>query len=83
MAYNGFSRSGPPLSIITLHPGNVSRDVPMGENPIKFPTFLNQFVKAEVNYPAADSLTLGWVSSFKQQWWSSLMMYMLEYLKKI
>ena len=41
LTYNGFSRWGPPQSIIGLHPGNVSRDVPVGESPAKVPTFLN------------------------------------------
>ena len=74
----GFSKSGPLQSILGLHPGNVSRDVPIGENPIKVSTFLNQFMNAGRNYPAMDFQTLGWVNVFKQQWWSSLILYVLE-----
>jgi len=80
LTYNGFSRCGPPRSVIGLHPGNVSHDVPVGENPAQVPT-LNQFVKAEGHYPATDFRTPGWVSAFKQQWWSSLTLYVLEALK--
>ena len=47
LTFQDFSRTGPPQSIIGLHPGNVGRDVPVGENPIMVLTFLNQFVKAE------------------------------------
>jgi len=39
---------------------------------------LNQFVKARGNYPATDFHTPGWVSAFKQHWWSSLTLYVLE-----
>jgi len=57
----GFSRSGPPQSILGLHLGNVSRDVPVGKNPTKVST-LNQFMNAGGNYPATDFWRLGWVS---------------------
>jgi len=66
LTFQGFSRTGPPRSIIGLHPGNVGRDVPVGENPIMVPTFLNQFVKAKGNYPATDFRMPGWVHSFKK-----------------
>ena len=66
---------------MSLHPGIISRDVPVGENPAKVPTFLNQFMKAGGNYLATDFRTLGWVSAFKQHWWSSLTLYVLEAFK--
>jgi len=78
---NGFSWSGPPRSIISLHPGNVSRDLPMGENLAMVPTFLNRFSKVNGNYPATDFWTPGWVHSFNQQWWSSLTLYVLEFFE--
>jgi len=73
-----FTRSGSPRSVIGLHPGHVNREVPMGENPAEVLTFLNRFVKAGGNYPAANFQTPGLVSSSKQAWWSSLTMYVLE-----
>jgi len=75
---HGFSRCGPLRGILGLNPGNVSRDVPMGENQGKILTFLNQFINARGNYPAIDFRTPGRVSIFKQQWWSSLILYVLE-----
>ena len=59
------TRSGPPRSIIGLHPGNVGRETPVGGNPAKVPTFLNQFVKVGGNYPVTYFQTPGWVCSFK------------------
>ena len=78
LTLSSFTRSGPPRSVVSLHPCNVGCEVPMRENHAQVPTFLNQFVKARGNYPATDFLTPGLVCSFKQAWWSSLMMYMLE-----
>ena len=56
---HGSTRSGPPCSVIGLHPGNVSREVLVGEIPTQVPTFLNWFVKTGGNYPAADFRTVG------------------------
>ena len=74
----GFSRSGPPRSILGLHPSNVSRDVPMGENLAKVSIFLNQLINVGGNYPVIDFRTPGWVSVFKQQWWSHLTLNVFE-----
>ena len=62
--FQGFSRFGPPRSIIDLHLGNVGRDVPIVENLAMVPTFLNQFVKEEGSYLAKDFQILGGVHSF-------------------
>ena len=67
LTHNGFTRSGPPRSVIGLHPGNVGHEVLVGENSAKVPTFLNQFVKAEGDYPATDFQAPALVCSFKQQ----------------
>ena len=45
-------------------------------------TFLNQFVKADDNYPVTDFMIPGWVHCTRKQWWSSLIMYVLEYFGK-
>ena len=42
-------------------------------------TLLNQFVKTNGNYPTTDFRTLGWVHYTKKQWWSSPILYILEY----
>ena len=78
LTLRSFTRSGPSRIVMGLHPGHVSCEMPMAENPAQVPTFLNRFVKAGGNYPAADFRTPGWVYSSKQAWWSSLIMYMLE-----
>jgi len=82
LTHRGFSRCGPPRSILGLYPGNVSHDVPVGENPTKVSIFLNQFMNARgnylANYLATNFRTQGWVSVFKQQWWSSLTLNVLE-----
>ena len=75
----GCSRSGPPRHVISLHPGHVIRDVPVGESLAMARTFLNLFVKAEGNYPAKHFRTPGWVHSSKKQWWSHLILYILEH----
>jgi len=53
---DGLSRCGPPRNVISLHPGNVGREVPVGENPAIVPISLNQFMKAGGNYLAVDFL---------------------------
>ena len=73
-----FNRSRPPWSILSLHPSNVGCNVPVRENPAKVLTFLNWFINAGGNYPTTDFWTLRWVSIFKQQWWCSLTLYVLE-----
>jgi len=78
LTLGAFTRSGPLRSVIDLHPGHVSREVPMEENPAQVSTFLNRFVKVRGNYLAADFRTPGWVCSSKQAWWISLTMYVLE-----
>jgi len=75
---SGFTKSGPPRSVISLRQGNIGREVHVGENPAKVPTFLNQFVKLGGNYPATNLRMPGWMCSFKQQWWSDLIMYVLD-----
>ena len=75
---NGLNRSGPPRSIISLYLGNISRDVPVGENSAMVPTFFNQFLKMNGNYHATDFQTPSWVHSFKQLWWSRLTLYVLD-----
>ena len=44
-----FTKSDPPRNVVSLHPSNVGREVPMAENPAQVLTFLNQFVKARDN----------------------------------
>jgi len=77
LTHNGFTRSGPPRSVIDLHLGNIDRDVPVGVNLAKILTFLNQFVKANGSYPATNFRRPGWMRVFKQQSWSSLTMYVV------
>jgi len=62
--------------------GNDGWDAPVGKNPAMVPTFFNQFIKADGNYPATYFRTPGWVHCTKKQWWSSLTMYVLEYFGK-
>ena len=57
----GYTRAGPPLCTLGLHPGNVLPDIPVGENPVVAQTFGNQFFKAHGNYPATDFRTPGWI----------------------
>ena len=78
LTIHGFNRSGPLQCVFGLHPSNVGRDVPMGKNPARVSTFLNQFINVGGNYHATYFQTPGWVSVFKQQWWSSLILYVLE-----
>ena len=51
----GYARAGPPRCIMGLHPRNVSREIPVRENPAVAPTFGNQFFKVHGNYPATIS----------------------------
>ena len=78
LTLSGFTRSGLLRSVIGLHSSNIGREVPVREIPAQFLTFLNQFLKVGGNYPATYFRTLGWVFFFKEAWWSSLMMYVLE-----
>jgi len=72
------NRSGPPQLVIGLYPGLFGKDVLAGENPMMAWTFLNQFIKADSNYPVTDFRTPGWVHSTKKQWWSQLTSYVLD-----
>jgi len=65
----GYARAGPPHCIMGLHPGNVSRDIPVGENPAVALTFGNQFFKVRGNYPATDFRTPGWIHP-SRAWWT-------------
>ena len=57
----GFSRAGPPHNILGLYPGNVSRELLVGENLAVAQTFGNQFCAVNGNYPATDFRAPGWV----------------------
>jgi len=78
LTLHGFTHSGPLRSAIGLLPGNVNHEVPVGEIPAQVSTFLNQFMKAEGNYPTANFWIPGWVCSSKQAWWSGLTLYVLD-----
>ena len=39
---------------------------------------MNRFIDVGGNYPVTDFQTPRWFSIFKQQWWSSLILYVLE-----
>ena len=75
----GCNQSGHPWHVISLHPGHISRGVPVGESLVVAQTFLNIFIKAQGNYLVKDFKTLGWVHSTKKQWWSHLTLYILEH----
>ena len=45
-------------------------------------TFINQFVKAYVNYPTTDFRTSGWVHLAQKPWWRDLTLYFLEHFDK-
>ena len=64
-----------------LHPGNVSRDIPVGENPAVALTFGNQFFKVNGNYPATDFRTPGWIHPPKA-WWVDLTTYILAHFEE-
>jgi len=70
----GYTRAGPPRCILSLHPGNVLPDIPVGENPAVAQTFGNQFFKAHGNYPATDFRTPRWIHPPKA-WWRDLTLY--------
>ena len=77
----GFSRAGPPHNIIGLYPGNVSRELPVGENPAVAQTFGTQFCAVDGNYPATDFRTPGWVHPPKT-WWADLTNYILAHFEE-
>ena len=54
-----YTRTGHPRCILSLHPGNVLLDIPVGKNPVVAQTFGNQFFKVHGNYPATDFRTRG------------------------
>ena len=58
---HSYARAGPPRCILSLHPGNVLQDIPVGENPAMAQTFVNQFFWVNDNYPATDFRTPGWI----------------------
>ena len=77
----GYARAGPPHCIMGLYPGNVSRDIPMGENPAVALTFGNQFFKVNGNYPATDFRAPGWVHPPKT-WWMDLTTYIFAHFEE-
>ena len=77
----GYTRAGPPHNIMGLHPGNVSREIPAGENPAMALTFGSQFCTVNGNYPATDFRTPGWIHPPKT-WWMDLTMYILTHFEK-
>ena len=67
LTLNGFSRCGPPQGLLALYPGNVRQDALARKNPAMVSTFLNQFVKADGNYPATDFRMSGRVHCTRKQ----------------
>ena len=51
LTLQGYNRSGLSRPVIRLYPGLVDKDLPIEDNPLMALTFLNQFVKADGNYP--------------------------------
>jgi len=64
----GYNFLGPSRPVIGLDPSLISKDVLAAENPMMTQTFLNQFIKADGNYPTMDFRTNGLVHSTKKQW---------------
>ena len=48
-----FSRSGPLRSILSLHLGNVGRDVPAGGNPVRVSTYFELIYKCRRKLPSS------------------------------
>ena len=78
---SGYSRAGPPHSIMGLYPGKVSRELPVGENPAVAQTFGTQFCAVNGNYPATDFRAPGWVHPPKT-WWADLTNYILAHFEE-